>query len=281
MIPELDGRDIDRDLELAGPVAGLVQRLAHDADRQVRNQPRRFGNVHERSRLEQPLGRRYPPRQNLEADQVAGPKVDLGLIEGHELAGFDRGANFVFQLSAREKLPLHFLVEPDLAVPAGAFCGIHRDIRSAQAVLGGHSPLDPGNSDRSGNVDGSGTEHERFGNCMDDIRDRPGDQLVGTLRDDDGKFVSPEPSAAGSVRRVASNNVGNVPEDFVANDMAIKVVDLLEKIEVQNEEGAAPRIRVRVGQRAHQVAPVGKARHMVRERAVMCNLLGNLVRGQC
>src|SRR5205085_1245362 len=94
---ELHGRDVDGELEMPGPAPCLLERLFHHAQRQRTDQAGAFGGFDETVRLQQHTARRAPACERLEADDLAAVEVDERLEEGHELAGFDTAANFLFQ----------------------------------------------------------------------------------------------------------------------------------------------------------------------------------------
>ena len=131
-IAKLHRRDVDRDLEMAGPAPRLFQRLFHDTDRQRPDQARRLGDFHEGRGLEQAPGRRPPACERLESDQLARGKIDQRLEEGYELAVVDAAANVFLQRQPVGQFELQFLVEPGEAVSARSFRGVKCDVAAAQ-----------------------------------------------------------------------------------------------------------------------------------------------------
>jgi len=83
-----------------------------------------------------------------------------------------------------------------------------------------------------------------------------------------------EPSGA------ALDDLGDIFQDLVADDVAVKVVHLLEEIEIEQKERASLTAQVIVGEHPHQLSPVRKAGDVVDERTVVGRLLSSLVRSQ-
>ena len=112
------------------------------------------------------------------------------------------------------------------------------------------------------------------------VRNALGDDLVGIVRDQNGEFVASQSRAAGSLRYPAPDNIGDPLEDFVADNVPIKVVDLFEEVEVEEQQLAPALAQVRVAEHAHQLAPVSEAGDMVDKSIVMSGLLRELIGGK-
>src|SRR5207249_4431824 len=80
-ILELDGRDVNGDLEVGRPFLRLVQRLAHDRQRKAGNERARLGGVNEIAWFQQAPLRMLPAREHFKAGQVSRLKIDQRLKE--------------------------------------------------------------------------------------------------------------------------------------------------------------------------------------------------------
>src|SRR6185437_15805952 len=117
-VVELNRRNVDRQLYGIRPLAGDPERLEHNAERQVRDKPGRFGQIEEIGRLQQPARRMLPARQHFESANVARREVDNRLEIRDEFAPLDPFARVGFQLGARAEAGLHADVEHDRAIAA-------------------------------------------------------------------------------------------------------------------------------------------------------------------
>src|SRR3954454_12083345 len=76
----------------------------------------------------------FPARQHLEADDLAGRKVDLRLEVRNELAMVEAKADSLLDLAVSNQGPLHARVEPNRASNPAAARSIHRDVGAAENV---------------------------------------------------------------------------------------------------------------------------------------------------
>ena len=192
-----------------------------------------------------------PPREHFETGELPRYQVHLGLVEGNEFALGDRVADLVFQASALQQLLLHSIVEPDLAIPSGALGGVHRDVRSSQALLGSHSGFDARDADRGGHVGRSRAQHDRLRDRFKDALHGSRNGLIGLLRDDDRELIASEPRAKRAFRDQIANGGRGPLEDFVPDDVPVQVVDLLEEVEIEQEEPAAAAVGAGFGENPH------------------------------
>src|SRR6478672_2399289 len=100
------------------------------------------------------------------------------------------------------------------------------------------------------------------------------------LVNEDGELVASKSCAAGALGRPGANYIGHSLQDFVADDMSVKVVDLLEEIEVEEEEPAFFDSQAGLGENPHEFAPVREAGHMVDVGVVVRGLLGKHIGGK-
>ena len=147
---------------------------------------------------------------------------------------------------------------------------VHRDVRVADEVL---AACDAGGSDRDADA-------HVAGDVAAAKRVRPVDRVQHAARHGDGRLrvgiadehrelVAAEPSGEILVADRAGQAVGELGEELVARAVAPRVVDRLEAVEVEVENGRRPGAALELGvHRFEQVWPVGKAGERVVIRLV-------------
>jgi hypothetical protein len=171
-IAELDGRDVDRELEVLRPLTGFPHRLLDHAHRQRNDQARALGGFDELLGVHHRTVGRAPAGKRLEADDLLGRQIDQRLEVGDEVAIADARADALLQLEPIGELQLQLLVEPGEGVATGALGGIKRDVAAAQRPFLIVARLEAGEADRGG-----GLELRAFG------EDRRGEALLNGARD--------------------------------------------------------------------------------------------------
>ena len=241
------------------PAARFLERLLHHVERQRADQAGGLGDLDERVGLEEAAGRRAPAGKRLEADQLAGRKVDQRLEEGDELVAEDAAADVLLELEPVGQLALEVLVEPGEAVAPGALGRIERDVALAEHVLLALRAADRGEADRYRDHR-LGAAQEHRGRELGD--DRLGDRFgrgFGRAVQEHGELVAADPRAAGGLGTRALHRVGKTLEQLVAGKVAVEIVDALEMVEVEQQQDARALRLEHVLERAHQLAAVGKA----------------------
>ena len=214
------------------------------------DQPRLLRHRNEDVGADDAAGRMLPPRQRLEAVELAGAKIELRLVERQELAERYAPAQACLDLVARLEHALHRPVEPERAVAAELLGGIHRDVGAAeQAFDVAAGFVGAGHADRRADVDGDGVELERLGEQLDEPLGRVGDGLLIVLVEAEGnaEFVGAEAGAQALERRHLQHLVGGGAQQGVAGDMAVNLVDVLEPVEIEQDQGGALARRLGVG----------------------------------
>jgi len=290
-IAQLAGRNVDREAKPGCPVAGVDKGLADQAFGQDFDQADFFRDRNEDVRADLGRSGRLPPRQHFKAGQLAGAQVDLLLIERNEFILDDPVANAGFKLAAQAQRLFHRRIEPAMTVPAALFRVIHGDvgivqqgrrffarIRKVRGNAGGDRGFDfrPGEMDRARD----GTDQ-----ALDQMVD-----LVRTFRriaDRAGKFIAANSRQQGILGEDFGEAARRFDQQGVPGGVAVEVVDLLELVEVQHDDGDSLALlsgflAQTVGGRA-QRAPVEQAGQGVGFRqqpglflgpAARCNLVG-------
>ncbi len=91
------------------------------------------------------------------------------------------------------------------------------------------------------------------------------------------ELVSAGAGAAGAIGTALPKSVGNGKKQAVASSVAVKIVDPLEMIEVEQEQDARRLPFQHLRQRAHQLAAVCEACSRIRVRIALGNLFGGLI----
>src|SRR5205823_4559242 len=141
----------------------------------------------------------------------------------------------------------------------GALGRVERDIALAQHILFVAQLGRRGEPARGRDLElRAGGEH-RIGEPGEDCS---GDLLraLGALTvEQDGEFIAADARAAGVLRRRLDQRLGDDLEELVAGEMAVKIVDALEMVEVEQEQNAGPLGFERRFERMEELAAVGEA----------------------
>ena len=97
---ELSRRKIDRNLDVLGPVHGLITCRLEDPFAEWNDQPRFLGNRNEVGWRHEPTRRMIPPQQRLKSIDLVRLQDDEGLVIEFELLAGERLAQVHLQLAA-------------------------------------------------------------------------------------------------------------------------------------------------------------------------------------
>jgi hypothetical protein len=234
---DVDGhREIDA-LVAPGPL--LVQSFVEHPPGDGRDQLGSFDLVHEAGGRQQTMHGMAPAQQCLDPGELAGHKVDLGLVMKHQLVAGDAIAQVDQQ---RELLGcLSFLRDvKDRVTAAGLLSNVHRRVGAAEQLGCGFAVLGKqGDANARRHVNDLVTNHEPRGARLLDL---PGHRCrgrhVGRVSGQDRELVSTEPRDRIDVSQRVEQTLGDLFEHAVAVVVAERVVDLLEPIEVHHHHGA-------------------------------------------
>ena len=199
-----------------------------------------------------------PAAQRLDADHGLAAVVDDRLVGDLQLVALDRRAQVVLDQLALEQVGVHRGVVDAGAVAAFVLGAIERhvgmahDVGRAADLLVDHGDADAG-ADHDGLVaDGVGRADRRD----QAVGDRQQRRVVAAGRGDDGELVAAD---AGD-QIVAAHGVGQPlrhrADQFVADRMAERVVDVLEVVEVDVEHGRRRAALAHVGD--HRFEPLAE-----------------------
>ncbi len=157
-----------------------------------------------------------------------------------ELVVRDGAAQVAFDLLARAGDLAHLRIEETIAVAAGGFRPIEREIRHFQQIVGLGVVLEcRRNADAGADTDIAPVDLERLAQHLDDaVRQRlGGTELVALAGLNDGEFVAAEPGQNIGLAQQRFQTGRHFDQQGIAGGMAERIVDLFETIEVQQENG--------------------------------------------
>ena len=222
-------------LPVAGGLAGGVQDPAADGH----DQAGVLGHGDELARHDQaPLGV-VPADQRLQPGQLAPGQLDHRLVADGELLADDGPAQGGLEVEALQGPGVHGRVEHPDPGPAGRLGRVHGHVGVAQEPLGvlvaASGQADPDAGPGQHLPPGHGHRGAQDGRHPLAQGDRLA--LVGDLGDEHGELVAAEPGRQVARPQAAPEPLGHHPQDLVAGGVAEAVVDRLEVVQVQQEQG--------------------------------------------
>ena len=207
-----------------------------------------------------------PADQGLGADHLARAHVDLGLVVKHEGVVVQRLADVGQAFVVPAHVAVGFGVEDVAAVLACQLGLVHGLVGLAQQLVGvdlfglrvgGHA--DAGRDLHHGRADGDGPGRGRE-HARDDLQHLPG---VFDVLHDGHEFVTAQAGQRVALAQGLAQALGHGHQQLVTDGMAVPVVDVLEAVEVEVDDGqllAAPtRLPHRLVQPVGQQDAVGQA----------------------
>ena len=249
-VGQLAVRDVDRhrdvlaarvlapDRELA---AGLVE---HEAPER-QDQPGLVGDRHELARLDHLAGAVGPAAERLEARDGAGRSLDHRLVEHPQLAAVERVAQAGLELEPLHHPRVHRLVEHGVAGAALRLGAVHGDVGVAHDVLrravGGHER----DADAGRHVELAVVDVERRGErLLQALGDDRGAADVLDLLEQQRELVAAVAGDGVAGAQRTFDALGDGHQQAVADEVAERVVDELEAVEVAEQHGAAELVLV-------------------------------------
>ena len=271
-ILELIGRDVDRDADVAGPARRLLAGGAQYPGTDRADQPGLFGQRDELDRRDAAELRAVPAEQCLEAGELAGVRVDDGLVGEVHLALLERAAQRHLEHAALLGLGVELGLIGVEDAAADILRPVEREVGGAdQHLRGAAVARADGEADRGADmervlVDLVGAR-QRLDHAVRDALDVAG---VGRIGDHHRELVATEATAGQAILHHLPQPLGDADEQPIADQMAERVVDRLEAVEVDQHEcaAAAPMVRLahRTGERLVDVEAIGEAGQRVEAR---------------
>ncbi len=285
LVTELQGRDIDRHRPGFGPGRRLgAGRLQHPFAERA-DQAAILGHRDEFAGRDKAFGRVFPAQQGFERYDVGRRHVEQGLEVELELAALHRRLQVLFHLQPDQQLLVHFRLVEAPVVAAFRLDAIERQVGARQQVV--HVL---GVVRRHGDADADpdlGAHAEQGEGRLHRLNDAPGQQLgiLGALDFlDDGEFVAAHAGHDVAFAHALLQPRRDFNEKLVAGQVAIAVIDHLEAVEVEAEQGQMRLMAVRAGQHPLHVlgeqGAVGQAGQRVVVGQVRNLRLGLLLVGQ-
>ncbi len=190
----------------------------------------------------QATDRVLPAQQRLQRGDPPGGQLDLGLVGDFELTPLERAAEIVLQFQPRHGL----LVQPrreDLpAIPARRLRPVQRHVGEAQQIGGGRFG-------RGAERDPDADRHPQLAPVDDERCPQPGAEprrdarrlrQFDPLTEQDREFIATEPRQRIAVAQRALQASRRRDQQLIPDGVAEAVVDRLEAIEIEEEDGTAP-----------------------------------------
>ncbi len=202
---------------------------------------------------------RFGCSQRLGAGAAAGAQVDVRLVVEHDLAALDGVGQVLLQQPELGDLPVAGLGEPlDPVLPLG-LGRVHGDVGAAHQVPGGQLGCRPGQADAG--ADGDGHAAQPVGDLVG---------VVGTVKagEQQGELVATEARRHPAAVSRPAKAGGHLDQQLVPGCVAVDVVDLLEVVEVDDQQGDGVLGGVGggvkgAGQPLEEERPVGQAGELV------------------
>ena len=190
-----------------------------------------------------------PAHQRLRPGHDVGPRIDDRLIIQLQLAVRDRIAQILFQLPPVGRRAEQVAGEEAEPPPAAVFGGIKRQVGVADQFLAIH-PVERADRHAHRCADRAAIAFHRIG-----LRQAGNDRLrqlaqlaaILDLGQDDLKLVAAQPADLLLVADDRNEPLGHLLENRVARRMAERVVDLLEAVEIDQQQGARQLARIAAG----------------------------------
>ena len=275
---DLPCRRIDVDPDRSGfgahsrPRLQLPTRLPQDPLPNGRGDPRILGQRQELVREQETVAGMIPAHERFDGNDPAGAQVDDRLKVQTQLVPLDGPAQSGLQVQLPQGVDVHAGVEDHGGGLAGGLGPVHRRVRVAQQIAGvdrditGEGHPDAGSGEHFVAIDGDGLPQDG----KQTLR-----ELVGILRVDPFKhhdeFVAGEPADGIAGPQACRQPLRHGDEDPITGVVTQPVVDDLEAVQVQEQDGdaaAAPlRLRQGMGEPVHHQDAVGEVGQWVVEGA--------------
>ena len=180
-----------------------------------------------------------PAAQGFDAHDLLGAVVDDRLISDLQLVSLDRYAQIVLDQLALEQIGIHVDVVDAGAVaalilgPIERHVGVTHDVGRVADILADHRDADGGADHDRLVVDGVGRAERRDQSIGDHLQRC----RVASRRSDDAEFIAANAGDKVVAAQRAGQPLRDGADELVADRMAERVIDVLEVVEVDVENG--------------------------------------------
>ena len=241
---QVTARDVQGDVQalvghphLVAPAAPvLAGPLQHEAP-ELDDVTRFLGQLDELPRHQHAALGVPPARERLAAEQRARAERDDRLVLEEELAVGQRAADVGLEAQALAQRLLHVRLEHDVAILAGGFGVVHRDVGVAQQILGCALGRRERHAHADADLDVGLPDHERHAERFDQLGGGPLDirQPVDAF-EQDGELVARQPRHGIGGAHGADQPLRHRLQQPIARVVAERVVDVLEVVEVEEHD---------------------------------------------
>ncbi len=241
---KLLSRDVDRDRRhrqpLRPPQPGLPAGRAQDPGAQPVDQARALGDRHELGRRHPALALVPPAQQRLRASNLAARKLDLRLKEQLQQIAVERLAQRCLEILPALDRRVHARLEEAEEIAAAILglvqrkIGVAHQIRQLRAVA-----RRQGDADAGGDAGPLAIEVERGPDAVQDpLGDLNHGRRLGQLGQHDREFVAAQAAQAVARPQNLPQALGDLDQQEIAGVMAEAVIDLLEAVQVEQQQGS-------------------------------------------
>ena len=239
--PELQGRQVGRDLDPLGPAGELLaDALQHPAtDRH--DQAGLLGHLDELAGRHQPALGMTPAQERLEPDHSFVGQVDQRLVVKLELVALERVAQVPLDRHPLHKPVAQRDVEHLRAPAAELLSAVHGRVGVAEQLLGGlASALTDGDAEAGGDEHLVAINLERFEESPEVALSNLADRVIGDRSGADrGELVPARACDEVLLTHGRGQSSGHLAQERVTDRVSERVVDDLEAVEVEHQNADA------------------------------------------
>ncbi len=237
---ELDGRQVDRDGDVLGPVRRLGAGRAQHPFADLVDQADFLRERDELDRADRPALRMFPADQGLEPGHLFARGVDAGLVDEVQLSVLERDPEVRFHQLPLARGVVHLGLEEAEAALAGGLGGIKCEVGVAHQVVGGAVVIiRRHDSHRCADRHGSAVERVGPRQAVDDpLRQLRQLGLVRGGGKHDLELVAAEASDLSRLADHVAETQRHQPQQCVAGGVPERIVDDLEAVEIEQEHRA-------------------------------------------
>jgi hypothetical protein len=211
-----------------------------------------------------------PANERLEGDRPPACERDDRLEVHADLAAADSVLERACKLVTSPDTHVHLRLEGRIPALAGGLCAVHRNIRVREKFVGGaRTARGGGDADACVNGHLASVQEERHLHRFDHSHRDVLRHLFAARVEEDPELVASETRCEIAGPDTCAHALGDGDEELVAGAVPECVVDRLEVVEIDEQDGRRVRMRVqRSGNALCEERAVGEPGQRVMERAV-------------